>query len=118
MEITYKVNEKLSCQFESDTFADLFENLASIQEVLGNEKCGCCQGSDLKFVVREVEGNKYYEIRCNNAKCRAVLSFGQKKVPKGYVYPRRKKVDKDNKEAKEYLPNNGWVKYVPNQNKT
>ena len=54
-------------------------------------------------MVRSVEGNDYYELRCGN--CGGILSFGQHKKG-GTLFPKRK--DDNN----NYLPNKGWHKWV------
>jgi hypothetical protein len=110
MKFTYKVNDRLDVCFDSDVHTDAFETLMGVQEVFGISECGCCKSKDLRYSVRtDKDDNKYYDLKCQNISCRAVLSFGQKKKPKGALYPRRKKTD----ESKEYLPNGGWVKWVP-----
>jgi hypothetical protein len=90
-----------------ETASALFREIASIQEVFDAEKtCGCCNGTDLRFIVRTVDENDYYEISCGNQDCRARFAFGQNKKGGG-LFPKRK--DKENK----WLPNRGWGKYVP-----
>jgi len=85
---------------------ELFESLASAAEVFGETNCGKCNGTDLRYVVREVEDNKFYELRCSNSKCKAKLAFGAHK--KGdTLFPKRK--DKEG----NYLGKNGWVIYDP-----
>ena len=60
--------------------------------------------TNFRFVVRNVDGNDYYELRCND--CGAVLAFGQHKKG-GTLFPKRKD-DEGN-----YLPNKGWHKWSP-----
>lgn len=85
---------------------ECFVELASAAEVFGQSVCGSC-GSELTApVVREVDGNTYYEMKCNSCGC--TLGFGQTKVG-GKLFPRRK--DK----ANNWLPNRGWVDF---RNKT
>jgi hypothetical protein len=78
---------------------EIFTALASAAEVFGHNICKACGCPDVKPVVREVDGNSYYEMRCTNCPCR--LSFGQTKVG-GKLYPRRKSRDGD------WIPNGGW----------
>jgi hypothetical protein len=42
---------------------------------LEKAKCGVCGSENIKFVVRVVDDNEYYELRCMD--CGAILSFGQ-----------------------------------------
>jgi hypothetical protein len=77
--------------------------LATIQEIFGEEKCGVCGSTNLRFVVRNVESNDYFELRCVN--CSALLAFGQHKKG-GTLFPKRK--DDNN----NYLASNGWHKWT------
>jgi hypothetical protein len=79
---------------------ECFTELASAAEVFGQASCGSC-GSELVVpVVREVDGNTYYEMRCQSCGC--TLGFGQRKID-GKLYPRRKSKEGD------WLPNRGWA---------
>lgn len=102
MKVKYKVSEKLEFELEGSGQKEVFKELALIQEIFGEEKCGLCGSSNIRFIVRTVEGNDYYELRC--ADCGAVLAFGQHKKG-GTLFPKRKDDDGN------YLPNRGWHKY-------
>lgn len=102
MKVTYKVGDRLAFEVEGSGQKEVFKELASIQEIFGEEKCGLCNKHNLKFVVRNVEGNDYFELRCGD--CGGILSFGQHKKG-GTLFPKRK--DDNN----TYLPNNGWHKW-------
>ena len=91
-------------ELEGETQADLFEQLAHFQEVFDESQCGKCQSEDLRFQVRNVDDNLYYELKC--ADCGARLAFGVMKKG-GRLFPRRK--DRDS----NWLPNRGWVKWNP-----
>lgn len=93
-------------EVEGKDTKDCFTQLASAIEVFGNGECGSCGSTNITPVVRENQGNTYYELRCQN--CRARLAFGQQKKD-GALYPRRK-----GKEG-EWLDGNGWVKWKPNE---
>lgn len=76
MRASYKnANGRLTAEFECDTQRELFEQLARFQEVFDEGVCGKCGAENLKFVVRTVEDNHYYEIRCLTAEqfCSLVL---------------------------------------------
>ena len=107
---SFKVNDRMVITVEGKDQRDLFEQLASLQEVFGDSKCGACGKSNLKFVVRDVEKdgeeNRYYEMRC--ADCGARLTYGCHKKGNS-LFPKRK--DADGKFSKT----NGWSKYVPQQ---
>jgi hypothetical protein len=106
MKVTYKANDKLSFELEAAGQKEIFKELALIQEIFSEDKCGLCKTTNLKSIVRNVEGNDYYELRCMD--CGAVLSFGQHKKG-GTLFPKRK--DDEN----NWLPNNGWHKWQKNQ---
>lgn len=103
MKVLYKANDKLQFELEASGQKEIFKELALIQEIFGETKCGICGSTNLKFIVRSIEGNDYYEIRCMD--CGAILSFGQHKKG-GTLFPKRK--DDNN----NYLPHNGWHKWV------
>jgi hypothetical protein len=102
MKLIYKANEKLQFEIEAEGQKEVFKELAIIQEIFSEDKCGLCNKDNIKFVVRNVDGNDYYELRCQD--CGAILSFGQHKKG-GTLFPKRK--DDNN----EYLPNKGWHKW-------
>jgi hypothetical protein len=73
---------------EGESQKEIFEDLASFQEVFSITVCKGCGESRLRYVVREVEGNKFYELKCLT--CHAKLQFGQHKglstlFPKSWV---------------------------------
>ena len=103
MKVTYSTgNGRLSVELDAETQTDLFEQLAYFQEVFGETGCGKCGSENLRFQVRSVEDNLYYELRCLD--CGAKLAFGAMKKG-GRLFPRRK-----NKDG-EWLPDRGWVKW-------
>lgn len=99
-----KVNDKLTLKISAEGQKELFKDLSTVQEIFGENSCGMCGSTDIKYVVRTVDGNDYFELRCN--KCGAILSFGQHKKG-GTIFPKRK--DADGK----WLEHRGWHKYVP-----
>jgi ribosomal protein L40E len=105
MKLTYTTkNGRLKVELEGDSQKDLFEAISKFQEVFDETSCGKCQSENLRFVVRNVEDNLYYELRCLD--CGARLSFGVHKKGGG-LFPKRK--DNDGK----WLPDGGWLKWNP-----
>ena len=100
-------------QLEADNQVDMFKTISDTQEVFGEMKCGLCEGHDLRFAVRTVNGDDYHELVCNNPKCRAKLSFGCSKQKKGTLFPIRKLTEKGKPSRKDgkYGQHNGWTKY-------
>ena len=93
----------LSIEIEGERQKDVFGELARFQEVFEHNQCGKCQSEDVRFVVRVVDDNDFYEIHCQG--CRARFQFGQHKSKAGTLFPRRKDTDGG------WLPDGGWVRY-------
>ena len=108
MKVKYKVSDRLEFELEGSGQKEVFKELALIQEIFGEEKCDVCGNQNIKFVVRNVEGNDYYELRCSD--CGSILAFGQHKKG-GTLFPKRK--DDDGK----YLANRGWHKWTKDEKK-
>jgi hypothetical protein len=102
MKLRYKPNAKLEFELEGAGQKEIFKELAIIQEIFSEEKCGLCGSTNLRFIVRNVEGNDYYELRCSD--CGAILAFGQHKKG-GTLFPKRKD------DSGNYLPHHGWHKW-------
>lgn len=94
---------RLVFEIEGGTQKEVFEGIADIQEVFeADDTCGLCKSPDIGFRVRDVQGNKYFELRCHH--CYAQFNFGQSKDMKN-LFPKRQ--DKEG----NWLPNRGWFKY-------
>lgn len=102
MKVFYKANDRLSFELEASGQKEIFKELAIIQEIFSEDKCELCKNQNFRFVVRSVDGNDYYELRCFD--CGGILTFGQHKKG-GTLFPKRK--DDNN----NWLPNKGWHKY-------
>jgi ribosomal protein L40E len=101
--LNYKTsNGKISVEFEGDSQKSLFAQIAAFQEVFEESKCGKCGSENLRFVVRTVDENDFYELRCLD--CGARLAFGVNKKG-GSLFPKRK----DDKGG--WLPDKGWQKW-------
>tara|TARA_R110002110_G_scaffold71403_1_gene190932 strand:+ start:3584 stop:3913 length:330 start_codon:yes stop_codon:yes gene_type:complete len=107
MKVTY-TSGKISVEIEADTQIELFQNLANFQEIFAENKCGKCSSDNIRFQVRNVDDNLYYEAKCSN--CGAKLAFGVMKKG-GRLFPKRK--DKDG----NWFPDGGWVKWNPDTQK-
>lgn len=107
---------QLTFQIEAETQKEMFKNIASVQEVFSEECCGLCKGTELRFVVREVEGNEFPELHCLNPECKAKLAYGQAKTG-GVLFPIRKLVESGPEAGKPHRKtgkpgkHNGWTKY-------
>jgi len=101
MEVTKKVGS-LTITFEGETQKDIVKQLSSLEEVFGESACGKCGSENLRWVVRENDGNEYYELRCLD--CGAKLSFGVNKKGGG-LFPKRKDGEGN------WLPDKGWTKW-------
>jgi hypothetical protein len=103
MKVT-KHSENMSIEASGDQVKEVFRELAILEEVFGHNQCRKCNGTSLRFVVRNVDENDFYELRCNNNNCRAVLRFGANKKGGG-LFPKIKGDDD------KYLPDGGWLKW-------
>lgn len=105
MEAQYKTrNGRLLIKVEAEHQKGLFKELAAAQEVFESEsECGCCHSQELRFRVRVVDENEFYELACN---CGARFEFGQHKKG-GSLFPKRRAEDG------AALPNRGWAKWEP-----
>jgi len=99
MKIKYtSKNQRMNVEIDSDSVKDTFKKLAEFQEVFDESSCTLCNNDDLQFVVRTVDGNDFYELKCK--KCSAKRAFGQ------------------HKSGGSLFPKNGWHKWNGNQNGT
>jgi hypothetical protein len=109
---------KITITVKGATQKDLFNQLATITEVFGERSCGLCEGEDIIFAKRNVDGNDFFEMVCRNPQCGARLSFGQSKQHPGEMFPIRKLVTsgpdrgKPSRKKGEYDgKGRGWTKY-------
>ncbi len=104
MKVQYKTRDG-RCLFEvqAETPKELFKGIAQIQDIFeADTACGCCASTNLRYSVRTVDDNDYYDLQCSD--CTASLSFGQHKKG-GSLFPRRKE------QGGAILPNRGWKKW-------
>ena len=90
MKVRYSVDSKSRIVFELDgaTCKDIFREVAEIQEIFeADRNCGLCGEPDIRYRVRAVDDNEFFELVCGN--CQATLPIGQKKDGKG-LFPKRK----------------------------
>lgn len=68
MKVNYTtLDGRLSVELDCSTQTELFEELAAFQEVFEDRTCRNKDGSEssnVRFQVREVDENKYYELVC------------------------------------------------------
>ena len=108
MKVKYQTkNGRISVELEGDSQREIFSQIAKFQEVFEETMCGKCGSENLRFVVRNVDDNLYYELRCMD--CQAKLAVGSHKKGGG-LFPKRKDGD-------DWLPNRGWVKWNPKTEK-
>jgi hypothetical protein len=101
MKVRFK-NERVEVEVDGKDVKDVFGQLAGAVEVFSHSTCGACGSKNTAPVVRENQGNTFYEMRCQS--CGACLAFGQKKND-GTLFPKRK--DKNG----NWLDGSGWVKF-------
>jgi hypothetical protein len=104
MKAVFKLSERLTVEVEGENQRELFENIAKFQEVFNEEVPPGAKGLNTRFVVRTVDDNKFYEMRCQDTG--QILSFGCHK--KGNTLFPKRRDDQGNEVGKK-----GWHKYVP-----
>lgn len=107
---------RIGAEFEGDSQADIFRQIASFQEVF--ESALVCrknkmESKDIRFVVRQdKDENEYFEARVISGPLAGTKkSYGQYKKPKGGLFARSKDSDGN------WLPDNGWVKWDADKEK-
>ena len=129
MKAILNATPNMSVEVEGEGSAALFEEIAIASEVFIHEKCGCCNSTNFKFVCREIDDGKFYELHClgfieaTKKPCKAKLIFGVKKGKISQLYPKRhwnslSPGDKQNRNLEEqptnlWLPHNGWFRWQP-----
>lgn len=100
MEAQYKTRDgRIVFKVTGEAPKDLFKGIAQLQEIFeADSQCGCCDSNALRYSVRTVEDNDYYELVCSA--CHAKLSFGQHKKG-GTLF------------AKREGESRGWKKWEP-----
>ena len=75
--VTYTSKDgRFVVEFEPKGQTDLFEAIADFQSVFEREDvCGVCKSDDITFNVRDIDGSKYYEKKCNKPGCYAALQY-------------------------------------------
>lgn len=94
---------RLTVEFDATGVKEIFESLASLQEVFEEPACGCCGSARIRCDVRTPQTFKYFQLICGD--CNARLDFGQSK---DMLRLFAKRVDKNN----EPIPNRGWYVYT------
>lgn len=75
--------------FEGDNLHDVV--MQSQKLSFGNVyKCGICGSEHLALSAHVAQGYKYTEVRCLDPKCRASLTFGQRREDSDTFFYRRK----------------------------
>lgn len=102
---------------EGETHAEIWKQLAELEEAFGESTCGKCGSQDIRHIVRTNEGgDEFYELHCQSKDggrfCRARLRMSVRKKEKAF-YPKRKAGENDASglEQGAWLPNNGWMRY-------
>lgn len=111
-------------EVEGTTPQECFKQVAAVQATFEDTKCGLCDSSNVLYVVRKIDDNEYFELRCKD--CYAKLTFGQGKGDASPLYPKRYVTDAKGKAVKDETTGkavplgtkkNGWVKWNPQTQK-
>jgi hypothetical protein len=112
MEMNYTTGDgRMTVTFEAKSQADLFQQLAEFQEIFEDGSVNIegkdVPTSDLRYSVRTVDGNDFFERRYvgpDKSLRGYKLAYGQMKEKKGHLFPKRK-------DENGWLKNDGWVKW-------
>ena len=103
MKVKYtSANGRFEIEFEVSSQKQLFEEIASFQEVFEQSKAG---KKNYRFVVRRVGDDRYYELLCLDDGEK--LGFGVNKKEPDKLFPRRR-----NTKTKEPIGTYGWHTYT------
>lgn len=97
MKAEFKVGN-LTLVAEGTTPESIFRELATLQAVFEDASCRKCNKTNLQYVVRKVEDDEFFELRCKD--CGAKLTFGVSKADK-QLYPKRYMTDSKGKAVKD-----------------
>ena len=123
MKALCKLSDGVTIEVEGEKLDELLEALTEVRDAIGPEPCGKCKGTNTFPHAKTVDENTFYELKCGNYKCQAVLKLGKQKAT-GRLYKKRYEIDAKGKSLKDedgktkYLPNNGWQIYNHKTGKT
>lgn len=103
MKVTYTAG-RITFEADLKSRAEAFEWVSKIMEIFTGEPCGLCGCKDTHPTVRHAKGYAFYEMVCEAPSCGAKLGYFKKD---DMFFASRQ-----NKE-RQWLPNKGWSKYVP-----
>lgn len=103
MEAQYKTRSgRLVVKVEGQLFSAIIRGISEVEEVLRNDKCGCCESVNVRPNYRRSGNYDFYEMLCQD--CGAALGLGVRQSDQR-LFPRRKDEDGN------LLPNGGWKKW-------
>lgn len=103
MKVGYALDDRFTFEFDVTTPREAFEQIAAVQDVFSEDRCGMCHSLKIRCDVREHDGNTYYKLRCDG--CGATLDFGQNRDG-ARLFPKRLGADGNPDET-----HRGWYKY-------
>ena len=67
MKVKYKPNSKLEFELEGSGQKEIFKELATVQEIFSEEKCGLCKKDHIKFdpksIIMKRSSEKFRDLR-------------------------------------------------------
>jgi hypothetical protein len=103
---------RIEITVEGETVEDVFEKLGEASEIFfvtaaAKQNGNVVESTDVRFVTRTVDDNKFHEAVVQSGPLRGYkLAFGNKKKPKGSLFPKREIPETDR------IPGlGGWFKY-------
>ncbi len=78
MKLKYTTPDKrFQVEFDAANEKEMIKQVARFQEIFEINTCGHCTKNNLRFSVRNIEDNDFYELQCRD--CGYQLAFGQHK---------------------------------------
>ena len=114
MKARYSVGE-FDIEIEAPDLQTLIKEVTNLRNAIAYEICGKCKDPNTIVNWRNVDSNDFFELKCTNRSCGAVLQLGTHKEDKT-LYKKKMKTNSRGKAEKDgdkavYLPDNGWLKY-------
>ena len=122
MEALYRINSSVTLKLDAPSLQGIIEQMTIVREAIGSEPCGKCGNTETYPNHRKVDKYNYYEIKCGDYKCGAVLQLGTNQNDEKTLYKKIMEYDENGDAVKKdgkgvYSKNRGWKKWNPETKK-
>ncbi len=105
MQLEKRINATTVVRVNGESTVACFDAWIEALQIFGQDVCGVCKTAGAQLQIRRHGQHKFYEVACQNAKCKAKL--GLVAMQDGRMFPSRQNKDKTWKD------NGGWEIYQP-----